>query len=183
MNEERIMNGTDLTRRIEDLKTASAAAALGRRREPVRAPAVLARLELVEHVAADAERTLHELIESLPGLALVRCFGCGCRVLLASGAEPPRSDGRRTRAAWSRIEFRLRLRDDGQGLLLSCRSTACDADLPTLRIELPASDAGQAAARAHDFVEECALAFAQALLTRRANPAAPLAARRLPRLS
>ena len=173
------MNGTELTRRIEDLKSTSAARR--RRRQPVRAPAVLARLDVVEHLADDVASTLRELIDSLPGLALVRRFGCGSRILAASGAEEPRAEGRRVRAAWSRLEFRLRLADDGETLLLSSRSTVCDTDLPTLRTELPASDGESSAGRARAFVQECALVFARALLSRRADPGARPDARRLPR--
>ncbi|MHC5212602.1 MAG: hypothetical protein ACYTG2_17960 [Planctomycetota bacterium] len=173
------MNETELTRRIEDLK--STTAARRRRRQPVRAPAVLARLDVVEHLADDVAATLRELIDSLPGLALVRCFGCGSRILAASGAEEPRAEGRRIRAAWSRLEFRLRRADDGETLVLSSRSTVCDTDLPTLRIELPASDGEPSVRQARAFVEESALAFARALLSRRADPDVRLDANRLPR--
>jgi hypothetical protein len=172
------MHDTGLTKAIQDIK--SRAVARRRVRQPVSAPAVLARIELLERIAEQIARTLQDVIEALPGLTLVRSFGCGSRVLAASGAEPPRREGRRTRAAWSRLEFRLRVGEGGATLVLGSCATACDADLPSLRTELPVSDDEPTAERAREFVEECALVFARALLRRRAHPGERLdAGRRL----
>jgi hypothetical protein len=164
------MDATRITRQIEELKAAAVTRKRRRRAGLPAADHVLARLQAIDRIAADVQAVLDELAATLPGLSVSRRLACGSRVLQITGAARARLPGRRARRTWSRLEFRLG--DDERnpgGLRLLCRATVCDADLPGTSTALDLRTGARVAPVVRAFAEEGALAFARALLARRAE--------------
>lgn len=167
------MDTTHLSRRLEDLKAASAATRRRRRQAPLRAPELLQRLTELDDIAREAAEVLEQLSQGVPGLATGRRLACGARVLSASGVQlVPNPGRRRPRRAASRLELRL-ARDAGGPARLQAHALVLDAELPlsTAALTLPGGARASRVARA--FAERCALEFARALFAARARVPAP----------
>jgi hypothetical protein len=172
---EPTMDTTHLSRRLEDLKAASAATRRKRRAARLRAPELLERLDALDDIAAEVAGVLEQLAQGVSGLATTRRLACGARVLAAAGVQlVPDPQRRRPRCAGSRLELRLAC-DAGDGPpRLDARAVVLDAELPLSTAAVTLPDGARARRMARAFAERCALEFARALLAGRTQvPALP----------